>query len=110
MNRRSIANTFALATAAGVGLLTMYVSYTRLKIPQIPLDWAALLLSGLTTAILAFFIVWGHFQTDPLPSRLLRSAEPPSTTLPPSKPQPSLTPTACATQSPCEPPSAAGPL
>ncbi len=50
-----------------VGLFTIYLSYTKLKEPQIPLDWAALFFSGLTTAIIAFFVTWGHFQKDPVP-------------------------------------------
>jgi hypothetical protein len=48
-----------------VASMTMYISYTELKQPQIPLDWAALILSGLTTGIVVFFIVWGHFQKEP---------------------------------------------
>jgi hypothetical protein len=47
-----------------VGTATIYLSYTRLKVPQIPLDWVALILSGLTTGIISFFVVWGHFQKD----------------------------------------------
>jgi len=43
----------------------MYLSCTQLKMPQIPLDWAALVFSGLVAGLLAFFIVWGHFQKDP---------------------------------------------
>jgi hypothetical protein len=50
-----------------VSAATMYLSYTKLKQPQIGLDWAALVFSGLTTGIIAFFIVWGHFQKDPEP-------------------------------------------
>ena len=60
-----------LLTALG----TMYLSYHHLKQPQISLDWAALVLSGLTTGIIIFFIVWGHFQKDPQPgSREQKSA------------------------------------
>jgi hypothetical protein len=54
-----------LLTAAG----TMYLSYKHLKQPQIPLDWAALILSGLTTGIILFFIIWGHFQKEPVPQQ-----------------------------------------
>src|SRR4051812_15795467 len=55
--------------AAGIlaGALAIYVSYAHLKQPQNSLDWAALIVSGLTVGIIAFFIVWGHFQDDPVP-------------------------------------------
>jgi hypothetical protein len=50
-----------------VGIVTMYVSFTILKRPEILLDWAALVFSGLATGLIMFFIVWGHFQKDPTP-------------------------------------------
>jgi hypothetical protein len=50
-----------------VAAATVYVSYTMLKVPQVGLDWAALVFAGLTTGLIAFFIVWGHFQKDPTP-------------------------------------------
>jgi hypothetical protein len=62
-SRKSLA--FGLLAALFVALATIYLSYTRLKQPQIALDWAALIFSGLTTGIITFFIVWGHFQKDP---------------------------------------------
>ncbi len=52
-----------------VGLATIYLSYTKLKVPQVGLDWAALILSGLTTGVIVFFVVWGHFQEDPVPEK-----------------------------------------
>lgn len=67
MQRRHLGTLFSLAIAVFVGALTIYISYTKLKEPQIFLDWAALVFSGLTTAVIAFFISWGHFQTDPVP-------------------------------------------
>lgn len=62
---------YAVGIIAGlvVALGTIYISYTKLKVPQIPLDWAALIFSGLTTGIITFFIVWGHFQKDPHPDK-----------------------------------------
>ena len=53
---------------AGVlmGAGTMYLSQRFLKQPQNSMDWAALILSGLTAGIIAFFIIWGHFQKDPV--------------------------------------------
>jgi hypothetical protein len=66
--RRSLAGTvIALAFALAVGLLTVYISYTKLKEPQILLDWLALVFSGLTTGAITFFVIWGHFQKDPVP-------------------------------------------
>jgi hypothetical protein len=54
-------------TGLVVALATAYISFTYLKQPQIPLDWAALVFSALTTGLVAFFVVWGHFQKDPEP-------------------------------------------
>ena len=56
-----------LAAGALAGALAIYVSYAHLKQPQNSLDWAALIVSGLTVGIIAFFIIWGHFQSDPEP-------------------------------------------
>lgn len=67
MSSRSPGLIFALLAAALVAAATVYLSCTQLKPPQIPLDWAALVFSGLTTGIITFFIVWGHFQKDPSP-------------------------------------------
>ena len=49
-----------------MAVATMYLSQRYLKQPQIPMDWAALVLSGLTTGIIVFFVIWGHFQKDPV--------------------------------------------
>lgn len=68
MSRRLVANLTAGTVALLVGTLTLYVSYTRLKMPELAMDWAAFILSGMTTGIIAFFIVWGHFQKDPQPT------------------------------------------
>src|SRR6185312_16355855 len=65
LTRHIVGNLLATVAAVLVGAATVYLSYTKLKVPQIPLDWAALIFSGLTTAIIAFFVVWGHFQKDP---------------------------------------------
>ena len=59
--------TISLLAATVVAAATMYLSVTQLKPPQVPLDWAALVFSGLTTGIITFFVVWGHFQKDPDP-------------------------------------------
>jgi hypothetical protein len=60
---------FAAVSGLIVAGATMYISYTSLKIPQIGLDWAALVFSGATTGLITFFIVWGHFQKDPDPEK-----------------------------------------
>lgn len=66
--RRSVVGTvISLALALGVALVTVYISYTKLKEPQILLDWFALVFSGLTTGAITFFVSWGHFQKDPVP-------------------------------------------
>jgi hypothetical protein len=61
-----IAAVIAGLVVAGV---TGYISYNYLKVPQVGLDWAALVFSGLTTGLITFFIVWGHFQKDPTPDQ-----------------------------------------
>ena len=73
MQRRWVVNSVSTFLALVVGLFTVYLSYTKLKEPQIALDWAALVFSGLTTAIITFFVTWGHFQKDPAPEK--REAE-----------------------------------
>jgi hypothetical protein len=60
---------FGVLTGLVVALATAYVSFTYLKQPQILLDWAALVFSALTTGLVAFFVVWGHFQKDPEPEK-----------------------------------------
>jgi hypothetical protein len=56
-----------LSVLAGllVALATAYLSFNFLKRPELALDWAALGFSGLTTGLITFFVVWGHFQSDP---------------------------------------------
>ncbi|HVT81722.1 MAG TPA: hypothetical protein VHM90_13845 [Phycisphaerae bacterium] len=65
MPKPRLANLFAFAVGLLVCLGTMYLSYTKLKQPQILIDWLALIFCGLTTGIIAFFVVWGHFQKSP---------------------------------------------
>jgi hypothetical protein len=52
-----------------VALATAGVSFSYLKHPEIALDWAALIFSALTTGLITFFVVWGHFQSDPTPEK-----------------------------------------
>jgi len=64
VQKRTVGNTLATLAAILVGLATMYLSNHYLKQPQIFLDWVTLVFSGLTTGLITFFIVWGHFQSD----------------------------------------------
>ena len=68
-NKSTFANIFSLAFALVAALGSVYISYTKLKEPQILLDWLALIFSGLTVGVIAFFLCWGHFQEDPAPTR-----------------------------------------
>ena len=78
--KRWIGNILASLIAVVVGGMTIMVSLRYLKEPEAGLwqtltdpshnggavrDWVVLVLSGLTTATIAFFVVWGHFQDDP---------------------------------------------
>jgi multisubunit Na+/H+ antiporter MnhB subunit len=65
VSKPRFANIFAGLVGVLVGAGAMYLSYTKLKQPQILIDWLALTFCGLTTGIIAFFVVWGHFQRDP---------------------------------------------
>lgn len=69
MANRRIGNAVAGAAGTAVALLTMYISWAYLRRPQSLLDYAALVFSGLTTGIIVFFVVWGHFQRDPEPGK-----------------------------------------
>ncbi len=64
MRKPQIGTVVALAIALVVCAGTMYMTVTQLKPPDILLDWLALIFSGLTTGIISFFVVWGHFQND----------------------------------------------
>jgi len=64
---KGIGNVVAGVAGSAVAAVTMYFFDTQLKRPEIFLDWAALVFSGLTTGIVTFFVVWGHFQEDPEP-------------------------------------------
>ncbi len=61
-----------------VALATAWLSYTYLKRPELAMDWAALVFSGLTTGLITFFIVWGHFQKDPAPDTRNPPRDPPA--------------------------------
>ena len=67
MRKSTFGNLFSSLLAVVVALVTVYVSYTKLKEPQNWLDWMALVFTGLTAGVIAFFLSWGHFQKDPVP-------------------------------------------
>jgi drug/metabolite transporter (DMT)-like permease len=65
MPRLTLGNILAVCAGVLAAVGTMLLSYYKLKVPQISLDWLALIFSGLTAGLIAFFIVWGHFQKEP---------------------------------------------
>ncbi len=48
----------------GVGVDVGSMKY--LKVPQVTLDWAVLIFSGMVAGVIGFFVTWGHFQKDPV--------------------------------------------
>ena len=64
MRKDWLAHAAGLSAGLFVAVATMVLSYYKLKQPQIPLDWAALVFSGLTTGVIAYMVVWGHFQDN----------------------------------------------
>ena len=70
--KRLIGNVLATIAAIAVGIVTIIASIHQLKDPQIgwtwaaALDWSVLAFSGLTTGVIAFITVWGHFQDEPV--------------------------------------------
>lgn len=80
MRKSLIGNVLAIGAGVVVGAGTMYISYTRLKQPEFLIDQLALVFTGLTTGIIAFFVVWGHFQKDPAPPPPHPPQSPPSST------------------------------
>jgi hypothetical protein len=67
VQRSTVGTVISIAAALAVAAVTCYISYMKLKEPQILLDWFALAFSGLTTGAITFFVIWGHFQKDPVP-------------------------------------------
>ena len=68
---RMVGNIVSTVIAVVVGAVTMWGSYHFLKLPEDGIDWMILLLAGLTTGTVAFFISWGHFQGEPQAERPL---------------------------------------
>ena len=69
MRKGTFGTLFSSLLAVVVALGTVYVSYTKLKEPQNWLDWMALVFTGLTAGVIAYFLSWGHFQKEPAPAR-----------------------------------------
>ena len=71
--KRLIGNVLATVAALLVAVLTIFASLRFLKEPQDIktwvglLDWAVLAFSGMTTGVITFITVWGHFQSEPVP-------------------------------------------
>ena len=67
MNRRRvIGNTLSWIMAILTAAATLYLSIHYLAKPQGWIDWIVQLSGAATTAIIIFFLVWGHFQKPPI--------------------------------------------
>jgi hypothetical protein len=62
--KRRIANLLAASIAVLGGAYAIYKSY-GMREPQGAFDWLALVFTGVIVGLIAFFLVWGHFQSDP---------------------------------------------
>ncbi|MGC9259974.1 MAG: hypothetical protein ACP5I8_07855 [Phycisphaerae bacterium] len=60
-----MSNAFSWAMAIGTAAATLYLSVHYLARPQGWMDWMVQLSGAATTAIIIFFLVWGHFQKTP---------------------------------------------
>jgi len=63
--KRMVGNVVSVGVALVAGTVTVVASLKYLKQPESGFDWVILMLSGLTTGTIAFFIAWGHFQGEP---------------------------------------------
>jgi|GEM_PF-3228812 len=64
-SRRIFGNIFGSAMALLTALATLYLSVHYLAKPHGWIDWMVQLSGAATTAIIIFFLVWGHFQKTP---------------------------------------------
>jgi ABC-type amino acid transport system permease subunit len=62
--KQLIAIIFSAVLGAMMGCLAFYITIMWLTAPETLLEWAVQVCSGLTVAIVVFFLSWGHFQ-DP---------------------------------------------
>ncbi len=63
--RRIIGNVISLTAALLTAVATLYLSVHYLARPRGWIDWMVQLSGAATTAIIIFFLVWGHFQKIP---------------------------------------------
>ena len=67
MNRRRIiGNVLSWAMALLTAVATLYLSIHYLAKPHGWIDWMVQLSGAATTAIIIFFLTWGHFQKTPV--------------------------------------------
>lgn len=64
-SRRMIGNVLSSALALLTAIATLYLSVHYLAKPNGWIDWMVQLSGAATTAIIIFFLVWGHFQKTP---------------------------------------------
>jgi len=69
MTKRLVGNVFATIMALLMGTATTMVSIWYLAAPDKFLDWAVQICAGITVAIIVFFMVWGHFQSQEEPAK-----------------------------------------
>ena len=63
--RRIIGNVVSSALALLTAVATLYLSIHYLAKPNGWIDWMVQLSGAATTAIIIFFLTWGHFQKPP---------------------------------------------
>ena len=63
--RRIFGNVLSSAMALLTAIATLYLSVHYLAKPNGWIDWMVQLSGAATTAIIIFFLVWGHFQKTP---------------------------------------------
>ncbi len=64
-SRRVIGNIISTVMALLTAAATLYLSVHYLAKPHGWIDWMVQLSGAGTTAIIIFFLVWGHFQKTP---------------------------------------------
>lgn len=64
-SRRVIGNILSWGMALLTAVATLYLSVHYLARPNGWMDWMVQLSGAATTAIIIFFLVWGHFQKTP---------------------------------------------
>jgi len=65
MSRRLVGNAISVTAAIAAGVGTFYASIRFLSAPDTAIEWIQQICTGLTIAIIVFFVAWGHFQELP---------------------------------------------